>query len=126
MVKQTARRCGTWLRNEGSVQEDQREDDHDDARGPGDDVEAPGVGVLAHQIAAIDQDQNEDEDDRQPDAVAYLRINQNFPERRLGNEHDARADHDERGVKRIKCGSFFEFAVETGFEAKAFADDVRR
>lgn len=47
---------GTGLRDNGSVDQHQRENDHDDAGGPGDYVEAPGVNVYAHQVAAVDED----------------------------------------------------------------------
>src|SRR5690348_17911697 len=78
---------GTWV-EDGDVGQDQSEDDHDDAGSPSNDVEQNRVGVLAHQIAAIDQEKDEDQDDRQPDAVPDLRVNQNFPKRRLGNQDD--------------------------------------
>lgn len=48
-------RFGAGLGNDGGVNQHQRENDHDDAGGPGDDVEAPGVYVHAHQVAAVDQ-----------------------------------------------------------------------
>ena len=48
-----AEACAAWL-EDASVDEDNREDDHDDAYGPGYEVEGPGVGVLAHEVAPID------------------------------------------------------------------------
>ena len=40
------------------------------------------VHVVAHQVAAIDEQQDENQHDGQPDAVAHLREDQNFPQRR--------------------------------------------
>ena len=71
---------------DGGVDQDEGENDHDDAHRPGDQVEAPGVGVFAHQVAAVDKQQNEDQHHRQPDAVGDLREDENFEERRLAGE----------------------------------------
>jgi hypothetical protein len=46
---------GTCLGDDGSVNQHQREDNHDDAGGPSDYIEAPGVYVHAHQVAAVDK-----------------------------------------------------------------------
>ena len=61
-----------------------------------------GVGEFAHQVAAVDQQKNENQHDGQPDAVAHLRIDQDFPERRLRNQNDSRADHDQQRVQRVE------------------------
>ena len=42
----------------------------------------------------------------------------------LGNRMMPATDHDERGVERIKRGSFLDLVVETGFKAQALADHV--
>ena len=47
---------GSCLRDDRCVDQHQREDDHDDAGGPGDHVEGQGVYVIAHQVAAVDED----------------------------------------------------------------------
>jgi len=79
---------------EGGVDQHDREDDHDDAGGPGDQVETPGVGVFAHQVAAIDQQQNENQYDGKPDAVGDLREDENFEQRGFGQQDDSAADDD--------------------------------
>ncbi len=48
----------------GGYYEDDGEDDHGDAGDPGNDVEGGGVYVIAHQVAAIDEQHHENQDDR--------------------------------------------------------------
>jgi len=104
--------------------EDEGEDDHGDGGDPGDDVEEDGVGVLAHEVFAVDEKKDEDDDDGEPDAVADLREDEDFPERGVGQHDNAAADKDENCVEPVEGGSFLEFVIEAGFEAEAFADDV--
>ena len=51
------------MRKQRSVGKHQGENDHGDRGDPGDDVEGQGVDVLAHEIAAIYQQQDEDHND---------------------------------------------------------------
>ena len=109
---------------EGLEDEDEGEDDHGDGGDPGDDVEEDGVGVLTHEVFAVDEEKNEDDHDGEPDAVADLRENKNFPERCVGQQDNAATDDNEDGVEPVEGGSFLEFVVEARFEAETFADDV--
>ena len=68
--------------------------------------------------------QNEDDDDREPDAVADLRENENFPERHIGDKHDTGTDNDQDGVEPVERGRFTEFVVDASLKAEAFADHV--
>ena len=54
-MKKGADQAGAGGLGEGGVDQNDGENDHDDAGGPGHQVETPGVGVLAHQVAAIDE-----------------------------------------------------------------------
>ena len=99
--------------------------DHDDAGGPCDDVEPQRIHVVAHQVAAIDQKQNENKDYRQPHTIRYLRQDQDLPERRFRDQDDARAGDDQSGVKRIKRRSLLEFPVESRFKSEPFANHMR-
>ena len=109
---------------DGLADEDKGEDDHGDGGDPGDQVEEETVGVLAHEVFAIDEEEDEDDDDGEPDAVADLRKDEDFPERSVGEKNDAAADEDEDGVEPVEGGGFPKFVVETCFEAHALADDV--
>src|ERR1700733_1141435 len=90
-----------WLGN-CSVDQHQGEDDHYYADGPGNQVEAPGVGVFAHQVAPIDWQEDEDQDYGDPDAVGYLREHEDFEEGGVGEEDDAAASYDQAGVETVE------------------------
>ncbi len=109
---------------EGLEDEDEGEDDHEDGGDPGDEVEEDAVGVFAHEVFAVDEQEDEDDDDRKPNAIAYLGEDENFPEWGVGKKDDASADEDEDGVQPVERGSFLEFVVEASFEAETFTDDV--
>ena len=110
---------------DGLADQDDGEDDHEDGGDPGDDVEEERVGVLSHQVFAIDQQEDEDDHDGEPDTVAYLGEDENFPERRVGDHDESGADYDQDGVEPVESGGFAEFVVDARFEAEAFANDVR-
>src|SRR3974390_1152612 len=109
---------------DGLGYEDEGEYDHGDGGDPSDEIEHKGVGVVAHEVFAIDEEKHEDDNDGKPDAIADLRKNKDFPERGVGEQDDACADDDENCVEPVEGGSFTEFVVEPGFETHAFADDV--
>jgi hypothetical protein len=44
-------------------EEDECEGNHEDGGYPGNDVEGDGVGVFPHEIFAVDEKKNEDDDD---------------------------------------------------------------
>ena len=52
-------------------------------------LKVSGVDVVAHEVSAVDEKQNEDDDDGEPDAVADLREDENLPERSVGKQNDA-------------------------------------
>ncbi len=120
----TGRRSASGGAVEGLEDQDEGQDDHKDGGDPGNDVEDEGVGVFAHEIFAVDEEQNEDDDDGEPDAVADLREDEDFPEWGVGEKDDAAADDDEDGVEPVEGGGFAEFVIDASFEAQAFADDV--
>ena len=109
---------------DGLYDQDEGEDDHGDSSNPGDEVKEEPVGVLAHEIFAVHQEQDEDDDDGEPDAVPDLRKDQDFPERCVGEEDDSCADDNEQCVEPVEGRGFAKFVVDPGFEAKAFANDV--
>src|SRR5580658_2661907 len=124
-VEQEARDpTGVRLRNRG-VNQNQGQDDHDDAHRPGHQVEPERVGMLPHQVLPVHQKQNENQNDRQPDSVPHLRINQNLPQRSLRNQDDPSAHHNQERVQGIERRRFLEFIVEARFEAQALANHVR-
>jgi len=53
MNEEAADACGGWL-EDGRVHQHERQDDHDDACAPGDEVKSPGIRVLAHQVFTVD------------------------------------------------------------------------
>lgn len=103
---------------------DKGEKDHGDGGNPGDKVEQESVGVLAHKVFAIDKKQDEDRYDREPDSVAHLREDEDFPEGSIGKQNDTSADNDEYGVEPVEGRGFPELVVESGFKAEALADNV--
>ena len=105
--------------------EDESENDHEDGGDPSDDIERESVGVLTHEVFAVDEQKNEDDHDWKPNTVANLGEDKDFPERNIGYEHDAAADYDQDGVKPVEGGSFAELVVDAGFKAKSFTDHVR-
>ena len=109
----------------GLDDENEGEDDHGDSSDPGDEVEEETVGVFTHEIFAVDEEKNEDDDDGKPNAIADLREDEDFPERGVGDKNDAAADKNENGIEPVEGWGFAELVVETGFEAEAFADDMR-
>ena len=106
--------------------ENEGQQDHGDGGDPGDDVEQECIGVLSHEVFAVDEKKNKDDDDGEPDAVAQLRKDEDFPEWRVGQKNDAGAHDDEHGVKPVEGGGFAEFVINAGFKAHAFANDVGR
>jgi len=50
--------------------------------------------VFAHQVAAIDQYKDENQDYREPDAVGYLGEDEDFEERGVGEKDEAAASYD--------------------------------
>ena len=100
------------------------QDDRGDGGDPGNYVKREGVGVLAHEVFAIDEKQDEDGDNRQPNPVADLGIDENFPERSAGDQDNASTNDNENGIEPVERGGFTEFVIEASFEAHAFADDV--
>ena len=80
------------------VDEDKGEGDHGEGGDPGYDVEEKRVGVLAHEVFAIDEKQDEDDDDGEPDTVTNLREDENFPKRGIGKENDAATDDNQDAV----------------------------
>src|ERR1700734_2012633 len=124
-VQPRSRQFGTARLNDRGVNEHERKDDHDYARSPCDEVETPTISVVSHQVAAVDEEQDKDQDDWQPDTVGDLGEDQNFEERRARQKNDASANDDESSVERIERRRFLDLAVEAGFETKPFADHVR-
>src|SRR5271167_2340288 len=110
---------------DGLADEDEGKDDHEDGGDPGDDVERESVGVFAHELFAVDKQQNEDDHDGKPDAVADLGEDEDFPERSVGEQDDAAAHENQDGVEPVEGGSLAELVVDSGFKAKTFANDVR-
>src|ERR1700758_2960996 len=82
--------------------ENQSETDHGDGSGPGNEIESKSVDVFAHEVAAIDEQQDKNNNDREPDAVAHLREDQDFPQRCVWKKDDAAADDDQQGVEAVK------------------------
>jgi hypothetical protein len=109
---------------QGLADEDQGEDDHGHGGDPCDKVEEETVGVFAHEVFAVDEEKDEDDHDGEPDAVANLREDEDFPERGVREEDDASSDEDEDSVEPVEGWGLAEFVVQAGFEAHAFADDV--
>ena len=91
---------------------------------PCDYVEGSCVDVVAHQIAAVDEQEHEDQDDWEPDAVAYLREDENFFQRGVGNQNDGGPYHDHARVEAVEDWGVIEFVVDARLEAHAFADHV--
>src|SRR5580700_1356313 len=56
----------------GHVDEDEGESDHGDGCDPSDDIQCARIHEVAHQVAAVDEQQHENEDDGKPDPVAHL------------------------------------------------------
>ena len=111
--------------SDGLEDENEGEDDHGDGSDPCNEVEDETVGVLAHKIFAVDEEKDEDDHDGQPNTIADLGEDEDFPERGVGKHDDAAADKDKDGVEPVEGGGFAKFVVKTGLEAEAFADDVR-
>ena len=105
--------------------EDESENDHEDGGDPSNDIERDSVGVLPHEVFAVDKQENEDDHDGKPNTVANLGEDKDFPERNIGYENDTAADYDQDGVEPVEGGSFTEFVVNAGFEAKPFTNNVR-
>src|SRR6266568_5594701 len=70
---------GRALLEKGCVADKKRQDDHGDRGYPRHDVVPEGVHVLAHQVAPVYKQQNENDHDGEPDPVAHLRENKNLP-----------------------------------------------
>src|ERR1700678_1281004 len=107
------------------VDEDEGQDDHDDADRPRNQIESPGVGVVAHQIATINKEQEKDKDHGKPDAVGYLRQQKNFEERGVRQQNNPAAHDDQSRVEGVEGGSFFHLVVDSGFESQTFPNYVR-
>jgi hypothetical protein len=103
---------------------DQGHGDDDEGGGPGDEVEPARVGVLAHEVALIDQLQHEDHDDRQEHAIEHLREHRDLDHGEIGDQDDSRAEHDQQRIKPVEEGRFVEALVEAAFEAEALADGI--
>jgi len=100
------------------------QDDGGDGRDPSNDIEGERVGVLAHEIFAIHEKQDEDGDNRKPNPVANLGIDENFPERSVGEKNDTSTDHNKKGIEPIEGGGFAEFKIEASFKTHTLTDDV--
>ena len=60
----------------------------------------------------------------EPDSVTDLRIDENLPERHVGNQDNPGAHHDQNGVEPVERRSFTEFVVNARFKADALANNV--
>src|SRR5712672_3274811 len=98
---------------------------HGDRRSPRHHIERGGVHVLAHQVASIYQQQDEDNHYRKPKAIAHLRENQDFPQWRVRQQHDTGAHYDQDRVQPVKNRRLFEFVVDSRLKAQSFADHMR-
>ena len=65
-------------------------------------VEQPIVGVLAHQLAVVDQLQHKNQHHGQQHAVQELRRDDDLDQRQARDQHERRADGDQRGVQRVE------------------------
>ena len=107
------------------IRQKECEADHEDGGDPGDDIEGQSVDVVAHQITAVHKQEDENDDDGKPDAVADLRKDKDFPKWRMREQYHSRADQNKNGVQAIKNAGVFKFMIDSGFKAEAFADHVR-
>ena len=60
--------------SQGGKNHRSREEDHDDDRRVGDEVQDPAVDVIAHDPPVIHQKEHENQDEREEHAVDHLRV----------------------------------------------------
>src|ERR1700723_3784739 len=106
---------------EGIPNEDQGECGDNDRCGPGDYVEAAGVGVFAHELVLVDELQHEDKDQGEKDAVEDLRENAEFDQRKVRDEDDGCSCEEQKAVEPVEEFGFTEAFVEAAPDAEAFA-----
>ena len=106
--------------------EDQYEGQNDHGHGcdPSNDVEKQRIRVLSHEVLAVDEQQNKDDHDGKPDAIANLGKDKDFPKWCVGKENNTGADDDEHAVKPVEGWGLLELMIKASFETEAFADDM--
>ena len=80
--------------------------------------------MLAHQIAAIDEQEHENEHDGKPYTVTHLRKNENFLQRSTGDKDHSSPHDDHSCVQAVEDWRIFELAVNPRFKTHPFTDDV--
>ena len=80
---------------------------------PCDQVPDGGISVLAHEVAPVDQQQHENDDDRQQNAVEHLGENCDVDELRIWQQqYGERAARDEQGIEPVEERRFLEALVD--------------
>src|SRR5258707_520619 len=105
----------------GYVDQNECEKYHGDGGNPGDDVKCACVDEVTHQIATVDEQKHENEDDWKPNAVAHLRKDEDFFQRGTRDQDDRGAHNDHSRIETVKDRCVIEFVVDARFKSHSFA-----
>jgi len=88
------------------------------------DVEQPGIGLRAHELAIVGQHQEEDKRGRHQDHRQQVGVERDRKQWCAGNQHDRRSQQRDSEIESVETGRFGQLAVEAVGTGEGFSEGV--